>query len=360
MKEQEAAIILAPGLLTTPHAKVTHGLLRRSARFEICAVVDADNTGRDAGELLDGEPRDIPVFASVEDALEHSREKGKSVQWCVVGIATHGGRLTDELRVMLKQAAESGIGLVNGLHDLACDDPGIAAAANAGGVEIVDLRKPRGIDELHFWTGEIRNVKAPRIAVIGTDCALGKRTTTRLLTDALNNAGVHAEMIYTGQTGWMQGGQFGFILDSTLNDFVSGELEHAVLKCERAISPDVMLLEGQSALRNPSGPCGAELLVSTQARGVILQHAPGRPYFEGYEEEQFAIPSIQSEIELIGHYGARVIAVTLNGEGMSDSELQSEKARLADLLKLPVICPLLDNVDELTAPVREFLLEQTA
>ena len=35
-------------------------------------------------------------------------------------------------------------------------------------------------------------------------------------------------MIYTGQTGWLQGGEYGFIFDSTLNDFVSGELENAI------------------------------------------------------------------------------------------------------------------------------------
>ena len=37
-------------------------------------------------------------------------------------------------------------------------------------------------------------------------------------------------MIYTGQTGWLQGGRFGFILDATPNDFVSGELEHAIVE----------------------------------------------------------------------------------------------------------------------------------
>ena len=58
-------------------------------------------------------------------------------------------------------------------------------------------------------------------------------------------------MIYTGQTGWLQGGKYGFIFDSTLNDFVSGELEHAILTCYEETNPDVILIEGQSALRNP-------------------------------------------------------------------------------------------------------------
>ncbi len=67
-------------------------------------------------------------------------------------------------------------------------------------------------------------VKCPKIAVLGTDCALGKRTTTRFLVEAMRKAGFKAEMIYTGQTGWMQGAKYGFIFDSTLNDFISGEM----------------------------------------------------------------------------------------------------------------------------------------
>ena len=75
----------------------------------------------------------------------------------------------------------------------------------------------------------------------------------------------------------MQSGHdYGFIFDSTPNDFVSGELENVVFRCDRDCSPDLILLEGQSSLRNPSGPCGAEFLCSAMAKGVILQHMPGR------------------------------------------------------------------------------------
>ena len=81
--------------------------------------------------------------------------------------------------------------------------------------------------------------------------------------------GIRTELVFTGQTGWMQGAPFGFIFDSIPNDFVSGELERAILDCVREDAPDVLFLEGQSALRNPSGPCGSELILSGAARGVI-------------------------------------------------------------------------------------------
>ncbi len=354
MNELEDAIVLAPGQLCSPHAKVTHGLLRRSDRFAIRCVVDAGNAGRDAGELLDGQARGVPVFASLDEALANLDRRPR---WCIVGIATHAGRLTDQLREMLLLTAERGIGIVNGLHDAASEDPSIRAASEANGGEIIDLRKPRPVGQLRFWNGNIRHVKAPRIAVLGSDCALGKRTTTRMLTDALNEIGIRTEMIYTGQTGWMQGGRYGFVLDSTPNDFVSGELEHAVVSCDNEVGPDLMLLEGQSSLRNPSGPCGSELLLSAQARGAILQHAPTREAFEGYEEEGFAIPTLESEIDLIGYYGAKVLAVTLNGENLSDAELREMQREYEARLDIPVSCPLLDGASDLIAPVRLFMRE---
>ena len=82
-----------------------------------------------------------------------------------------------------------GLGIVNGLHDATSDDAEIAAAAKARGVRLVDLRKSRPRHELHFWEGDIYQVQAPRLAVLGTDCALGKRTTARIIVEAMNRIG---------------------------------------------------------------------------------------------------------------------------------------------------------------------------
>ena len=63
--------------------------------------------------------------------------------------------------------------------------PEIAAAARGKGVDLIDLGKPKPKHELHFWEGDIYSVRAPRIAVLGTDCALGRRTTTGMLVESL-------------------------------------------------------------------------------------------------------------------------------------------------------------------------------
>jgi uncharacterized NAD-dependent epimerase/dehydratase family protein len=346
---RDTALVVTAGRFSTPDAKTAHGLVRGPSRYRIVGLVDGPQTaGDDAGRLLDGAPRGVPVYADLPAALAGAVERPA---WCVVGVATSGGVLSDELRAVLVEAAAAGLSIVNGLHDLVADDPRIRGAAERSGARLVDLRRPKPFRELAFWSGAVRAVRAPRVAVLGTDCALGKRTTCQLLAAALGERGVRAEVVTTGQTGWLQGNRFGFVLDATPNDFVSGELERAVVACDREAAPDLILLEGQSALRNPSGPCGAELLLSAEARAVVLQHAPARRFFEDQEALGNEIPPLGSEIDLIGHYGARVVAIALNHEHLEAERRAAVRAEIAQATGLPTAYPLLDGVAALLPPL---------
>ena len=230
MKENKIlpkAIVLTNGLLTHSDAKTAHGLIRGSERFEVVAVIDQLSAGQDAGEVLDGKHRNIPVYASVTEALAVL----DNIQYCIIGIATVGGKLPVDFLPVLETCIQKGISIVNGLHEFLSDLPSIQALANQYKVSLIDVRKPKAKKDLHFWTGEIFKIKTPILAVIGMDCAMGKRTTCRLIRQACETEGINAQMIYTGQTGWLQGGQYGFVFDSTLNDFISGELEHAIIGC---------------------------------------------------------------------------------------------------------------------------------
>ena len=345
--KKEKAIILTNGMLDTMNAKTAHGLLRGSERFEILAVIDYKFAGRDAGTLMDGKPIGIPVLGSIQDFVKADLPKAT---YCIVGVALEGGLLPDNFRVVLYEAMEQGLSLVCGLHTLMSEDAEFKKRAAANKVQLIDVRKPKKFSELHFWTGAIHQVKAPRIAVLGTDCAVGKRTTCRFLMETYQAKGLRAEMIYTGQTGWMQGHQYGFILDSTLNDFVSGELEKAIVDCDKEIQPAIILIEGQSSLRNPSGPCGAEILLSAAINGVVLQHKANRIYFDDLPTWG-KLPTLAEEISLIEAYGVPVLAVTLNGIGMSEQELSDFKAKQQQLLTVPVFCPLLGDMEELAEVV---------
>lgn len=348
---KENAIVLTGGMLDTSNAKTAHGLIRTSSRYNIIAVIDDNSAGRDAGEVLDNTNRNIPVYASVNDFLANGKEKAK---YAVIGIALPGGVLPAEMLVDIKAAIAAGISAVSGLHRFLNDIPELKALAEQHNVSLVDIRKPRPKDQLKFWTGEIYNIPSKVVAVLGTDCALGKRTTACLITEAMQKAGVNAHMIFTGQTGWLQGHKYGFILDTTYNDFVSGELENAVVTCYKETNAEVMFIEGQSALSNPSGPCGSEMLLSAQAKGVILQHAPERIYFEGREEEKIEI-NLAREIGLIQLYGGKVLALTLNTHGLTRPQADEFKRQYTQQFNIPVILPLEEGMDELTGVIKNYI-----
>lgn len=346
---QETALLLANDHFETVYAKSTHGLVRGPSRWPVAGVIDARCAGRDAGEVLDGRRRDIPIFASVADALSACDPKPTH---CVVGVATVGGVLPQPLLESLQDAARAGMTLVNGLHHLLSEEePELASLVAENGGEILDIRKPPRAKDLHFWSGEILGLKTPRVAVLGTDCALGKRTTTGFLRQHLQQAGYRAEMVFTGQTGWLQGYKHGFIFDSCPNDFVCGEMEHAILSCAAETGADLILLEGQSSLRNPSGPCGAEFLLSGACSGVVLQHAPGRPCYEGLEEEGCRIHSLESEIELMAFYGVPVWAVGIHTEGLDEAQAEEHRARYEEKLGIPVVLPIRDGVGRIAQAI---------
>ncbi len=336
------AIVLTNGLLETNDAKTAHGLIRGTERFDIVGVIDTPKlSGKDAGEVLDGKHRNIPVFGSLEEAIEQLLD----VHYLIIGVATVGGVLPPAMVGIVEKALESGISVVNGLHEYLTDNPVFVKLAEEKNLELIDIRKPKKRQDLHFWTGEINQVDVPIVAVMGMDCALGKRTTARLLRQCAEQKGISAEMIYTGQTGWLQGGKYGFVFDSTLNDFVSGELEHAIVTCWKEAKPAFILLEGQSALRNPSGPCGFEFIISGNAKKVVLVHAPKRKYYDN-DPHWGEIPSVSSEIKLIQKLGAEVIALALNTEDCTEEEYLGFRDSYQKELGIPVILPLQDGVEE--------------
>lgn len=347
------AIVLTQGFLKGGPAKTAHGLIRGSDRFRIMGIIDEVYAGRDAGEVLDGIPRGIPVYASLQEALNRSPEK---IAYCLIGIAPKGGKLPTDMIRVLEECLLKGISLVSGLHDYLNDIPSLVALAREHGATLTDVRRSPPKSELHFWSGSIYQVRCPVIAVLGMDTKMGKRTTTRLIREACRNSGIRAEMVSTGQTGWMQDGRFGFVLDSVYNDFVSGELEYAVTSCFQQARPDLILLEGQSGLRNPSGPCGSEYLLSAGARQVVLQFAPKRVYYDD-NPAWGKIPSVKSEIELIELYGSQVIAVTMNTEKCTLQEARIFQEELAAELDIPVLLPLEDGVKGIL-PVLKDLIQQ--
>lgn len=347
----KAAIILAEGLFSSTDAKTAHGLIRYSKRYKIVGVIDSTLAGMDAGELLDGKPNGIKVYADLDEALFEHPE----AELLIVGVATAGGYLPEGYRKVIKEAMLRGLSVVSGLHYFLSDDPEFAELARACGVEIVDVRKMFRNLKVPF-TGKIDDVRSLKVAVLGTDSAVGKRTTAIMLTEALNEAGLKAVFVGTGQTAWMQGSEYCIVMDAMINDFVAGGLEHEIYRAYVEKRPDVIVIPGQGALLHPAFPGGWEILATVRPEAVIIQHAPKRKFFDGFPG--YEIPSLDRYLKIIELVtGRKVLGIALNHEGMSRSELEELVDFYEEKYGLPTCDPLIHGVSKFVREIEELLRE---
>jgi len=348
------AIVYCKGAYGTPNGKTAHGLIRRTSRYKILSVVDSQYAGKDAGQVLDGKSNGIPIFANLQFAYDAAMKNRNPAAFFVIGLAPDGGRLNPDAREDVKQAIRLGLNVDSGLHDFLSDDPEIATLAIQKNVKIRDVRKTPPRNELHFFSAKIGQVDALKIAVLGTDSAVGKRTTAWLLVDAFKKAGYSAEMVGTGQTAWMQGARYSIMLDSIINDFVSGEIEHAVWSAWNDLHPDVIIIEGQGSLMNPAYPGGFEILAAGRPDVIVLQHASARKDYDGFPGYPIHPLDIQIQaVELIA--GKPVVAITINHENLSLKEIPQVCNQIRKTTKLPAIDVLLSGADEIVSVLKSFI-----
>lgn len=311
--------------------KTANGLVRHSEKYEILSVIDSEKAGLDAGMVLDGEPNAIPICRDLAEAVANS---GGAPDTFIFGMAPSSGLLSAPERAVVLEAVAAGMNVVNGLHEFLNDDPEFAAASVARKVEILDVRKPRAKKDLRMFSGRIAEVTCPRLAVLGTDGSIGKRTTATVLTRALNDRGVNAVMVGTGQTGLIQGARYGIVLDAIPSQFCSGEMEAAVVEAFEGENPDVIVIEGQGALSHPAYLTSTFILRGSRPHGVVLQHAPARTTLGDFGK--VAMPTPATEINLIETFAdTRVIGLTINHERMTDAEVTAAIASYEAELGIP-------------------------
>jgi uncharacterized NAD-dependent epimerase/dehydratase family protein len=349
------AIVYCEGTFGTPIGKTANGLVRHTARYKIVGVIDSTQARRDAGEVLDDKPNGIPIFASVPDAIE---SLARRPQYFVVGLAPDGGKLPEEAREAVERAMENGLNVDSGLHEFLSDDPEFIGLAEHYNVTIRDVRRTPPRSQLHFFTGKVEKVKALKLAVLGTDSAIGKRTTAVKLNLALNVAGIKSELIGTGQTSWLQGVRYGLLLDSLVNDFVTGEIEHAIYEAWCNEQPQVILLEGQGSIAHPAYPGGFELIAAGRVDGVILQHAPARKVYDGFDN--YPMAELSREIQILELLANKpVVALTINHEAMTESEVGATIVEYEKRYGKPTTDVLIEGCDKLVSVVREMLTKTT-
>ena len=326
------AIIYCEANFGAIDGKTANGLIRRSEKYKILSVIDSEKAGLDTGMILDNKPNAIPICRDLADALS---QEGSVPDFFIFGMAPSSGMLSKHERGLVLEAMSHGMNIVNGLHEFLNDDPVFAAACIASKVRILDVRKPRDKKDLHLFSGRIAEVTCPVIAVLGTDCAIGKRTTANIITSTLNEAGIKAVMIGTGQTGLIQGARYGVALDAVPSQFCAGELEATVVEAFENESPDVIVVEGQGALSHPAFSSTSFILRGSCPNGVVLQHAPGRSMRCDFEN--MAMPTPASEINLIETFAdTKIIGLTINHEHMNDIEVGAAISKYEQELGIPV------------------------
>jgi uncharacterized NAD-dependent epimerase/dehydratase family protein len=334
------AIVFCEGQYTTANGKTAHGLVRFTTRYNVAGVVDSKAPTGDAGEVLDGKPRGIPMFSSLQEAYEKTKP-----EILVIGAVSEGGFLPPGYDEAVVWALSHGLDVVSGLHQFLSDEERFLRLAIENNCKITDVRKMFR-DKKRFYTGEIANVDATRIAVLGTDSAIGKRTTAVMLVQELRRRGRRADMIFTGQTGWMQGWPHGTVIDALINDFVSGGIEGAILESWNDEKPEFMVIEGQGSLVHPFFPGGFEILAAGQVHGFILQDAPGRPHLDGFPG--YAMPDPGRVVKIAQLLSQRpLIGIGLNHERLPLTEAENAKKALRRRFKVPVEDPVVDGVEQL-------------
>ncbi|HEY9621007.1 MAG TPA: DUF1611 domain-containing protein [Crinalium sp.] len=305
------AILLHDGL---QHSGGKTGIsLLRYSDIPIVAVIDQESTGKSLFELT-GIDRDVPIVASVMDALAYSPTV------LSIGIAPSGGILPDAWQQEIKQGVAAGLSVVNGLHTSMATDPSFSSLLREG-QWIWDVRRePLG---LTVGSAKARSLSCLRVLTVGTDMSVGKMSASLELNRAAQKRGWRSRFIATGQTGLMLGHD-GVALDAVRVDFAAGAVEQLVMRY--GPDYDILFVEGQGSLMNPASTATLPLLRGTQPTHLVLVHRAGQTQIQSFSH--ISIPPLQKVIQVYetvteagGSFApAKVAAIALNTFHLSEAD----------------------------------------
>ena len=309
------AVVLAEGEFGRTGGKTANGVVMHSELFNVRAVIDSGTAGQTARDVLGtATAPDVPVVETLTEALEHEPDPDV----LVVGVAPVGGSLPEPWIETIQEAMATGCDIVSGLHVFLGDEPKWQALAAEHDVRIFDVRKPPVNEDLRVADGRVDDLDAQIVLVMGTDCAVGKRTTTFELYRAAVERGIDAGWVATGQTGIMVGAQRGVVIDRVPADFAAGVVEDLI--CDVAANHDVVFVEGQASLthRAYSG-VALSILHGSWPDAVVLADDPDRRTRTHFE--RFDVEGITAERRLIEELSdATVVAVSTWGDASAVTE----------------------------------------
>lgn len=318
--------IYAEGEFAKGHSKTAEGVIRYGVN-PVVAVIDSKSTDKNIRDIL-GVPCDAPIVSSVQESLKFKPDA------LLLGTAWIGGELPDAWRADILFAINNGLDIINGLHDFLVDDREIAQAAKAKSVKLLDVRRPP--EDLPVASGKVLGEKSFIVLTVGSDCSVGKMTTSLELVKSAEKRHLSSGFVATGQTGIMIAGN-GIAIDRVIGDFMAGATEKLVLEC--AEKHDFVFVEGQGSLVHPgfSGVTLA-LLHGSCPQSMILCHQATRTKIRGTD---FNIPPLSELVTIYEDMSrhlrpAKVVGIALNTFGMEAQA--AEKAVQTVMAETGLVC----------------------
>lgn len=319
--------ILQHGGIRGAYGKTGLSLIRYS-KAQIVAVIDAECAGGSIAQLT-GIPRDVPIVASLREALRYQP------QILVTGIAPPGGALPDAWWREVKEAVAEGLCVVNGLHTPMADHPDLKPLLRPG-QWIWDIR--REPPSLTLGSGAARQLPCLRVLTVGTDMAIGKMSTSIELHRACLRRGLRSAFIASGQTGIMLADD-GVPLDAVRVDFAAGAVEQVVMRYGH--EHDILHIEGQGSLLNPASTATLPLIRGSQPTHLILVHRAGQAHIRSYPHVPIPpLPEVIRLYEMVASAAgafapAPVVGIALNTAHLSDAEARDAIAQVERETGLP-------------------------
>ncbi|MEM1098819.1 MAG: DUF1611 domain-containing protein [Planctomycetota bacterium] len=346
--------VLTQGRTNAVSAKTAVSLLRYRPG-EVVALIDTETAGQTAQRAL-GFGVDVPIVGSLDECGDADA--------LVIGVAPAGGKLPQEMRHAVLEAAHRGLMLMSGLHTFLQDDPEIARVAHDNDATIYDIRKN---DEREVADRLGLDDKCLRIHTVGQDCSIGKMMSSVEIAMGLQRAGEDCKFVATGQTGILvspgvnrdvtmtaeeredpTGG--GAPIDCVVADFINGAAERLV---KRNQHHDIIVLEGQATLAHPSySSVTYGLLHGSLPDGLIMCYEPGRPHMVG--RPHMPLTDLPTLIKFYEHasnleHPCKFIGVAMNSRQLMGNEklIDEERKRVEDELGLPACDVILHGPETL-------------
>ncbi len=312
VSNHRVVILLHEGIQGT-HGKTGLAMARFSPA-QIVAIVDHQSAGQSFAALT-GIPREIPIVATVNDALPYRPDV------LVIGIAPSGGGLPEAWLAEVKQAIGAGWSIANGLHTPLGTLPDLPTLHP--GQWIWDIRQePTG---LKVGSGQARSLPCRRVLTVGTDMSVGKMSASLAMHQGARARGVRSRFLGTGQGGILIAGD-GIPLDAIRVDFAAGAVEQLVMR--HGPNYDILHIEGQGSLLHPASTATLPLMRGSQPTHLILVHRAGQTHIRTFPD--FAIPPLLEVIALYESlataagtfYPAKVAGIALNTAHLDEAAAQ--------------------------------------